>query len=239
MKLNKEFNNKVILITGAAGGIGLKLCEYFDSLGSRVYPTDIVFMNKPRFIKRDIVDTNFLQRLVKKIKMKEGRIDILINNAGICPRTQLPKISLEEWRRVVDVNLTSTFFLCQFYINVMASQNSGVIVNVASLAAKNGGMAVGAHYSASKAAIVCLTKSLAQYGAQFGIRVNAVAPGLIGTNMTRELGMKKIKAFEKSIPLRRIGDPDEIVKPIVFLASSWASYITGETLNINGGLLMD
>lgn len=239
MKLKKEFNNKVILITGAAGGIGLKLCEYFDSLGSRVYPTDILPVNKARFIKIDVADINFLQGLVKKITRKEGRIDVLINNSGICPRTQLPEISLEEWQRVIDVNLTSTFFLCQFCINVMASHRSGVIVNVASLAAKNGGMAVGAHYSASKAGIICMTKSLAQYGARFGIRVNAVAPGLIDTKMTYELGMKKIKAFENSIPLGRIGDPDEVVKPIVFLASSWASYITGETLDINGGLLMD
>lgn len=237
--MKKEFNNKVILITGAAGGIGLKLCEYFDSLGSRVYPTDILPVNKARFIKIDVADINFLQGLVKKITKKEGRIDVLINNSGICPRTQLPEISLEEWQRVIDVNLTSTFFLCQFCINVMASHRSGVIVNVASLAAKNGGMAVGAHYSASKAAIICMTKSLAQYGARFGIRVNAVAPGLIDTKMTCELGMKKIKAFENSIPLGRIGDPDEVVKPIVFLASSWASYITGETLDINGGLLMD
>lgn len=237
--MKKEFNNKVILITGAAGGIGLKLCEYFDSLGSRVYPTDILPVNKARFIKIDVADINFLQGLVKKITRKEGRIDVLINNSGICPRTQLPEISLEEWQRVIDVNLTSTFFLCQFCINVMASHRSGVIVNVASLAAKNGGMAVGAHYSASKAAIICMTKSLAQYGARFGIRVNAVAPGLIDTKMTCELGTKKIKAFENSIPLGRIGDPDEVVKPIVFLASSWASYITGETLDINGGLLMD
>ncbi len=237
--MKKEFNNKVILITGAAGGIGLKLCEYFDSLGSRVYLTDILPVNKARFIKIDVAEINLLQGLVKKITRKEGRIDVLINNAGICPRTQLPEISLEEWKRVIDVNLTSTFFLSQFCINVMASHRSGVIVNVASLAAKNGGLAVGAHYSASKAAVVCITKSLAQYGARFGIRVNAVAPGLIDTNMTRELGMKKIKAFENSIPLGRIGDPDEVVKPIVFLASSWASYITGEILDINGGLLMD
>lgn len=237
--MKKEFNNKVILITGAAGGIGLKLCEYFDSLGSRVYPTDILPVNKARFIKIDVADINSLQGLVKKITRKEGRIDVLINNSGICPRTQLPEISLEEWKRVIDVNLTSTFFLCQFCINVMASHRSGVIVNVASLAAKNGGMAVGAHYSASKAAVICMTKSLAQYGARFGIRVNAVAPGLIDTKMTCELGMKKIKAFENSIPLGRIGDPDEVVKPIVFLASSWASYITGATLDINGGLLMD
>jgi 3-oxoacyl-[acyl-carrier protein] reductase len=237
--MNKEFYNKVIFITGAAGGIGSRLCECFDSLGARVYSTDIVSVNRDRFVKGDVTDIDFLHGLAENITREEGRIDVLVNNSGICPRTQLPEITVNEWQRVIDVNMTSTFFLIQFCIEVMKPQHSGAIVNVASLAGKNGGMAVGAHYSASKAAIICLTKTFAQYGAPFGVRVNAVAPGIINTGMTRELGMDKIRTFENSIPLRRIADPDEVVKPIVFLASSWASYITGATLDINGGLLMD
>jgi 3-oxoacyl-[acyl-carrier protein] reductase len=196
-------------------------------------------VNRARFVKGDVTDIGFLHGFVEKIASEEGRIDVLVNNSGICPRTQLPQITVNEWQRVIDVNMTSTFFLLQFCIDVMIHKCSGAIVNVASLAGKNGGMAVGAHYSASKAAIICLTKTFARYGAPFGVRVNAVAPGIIDTDITRELGRDKIMTFENSIPLRRIADPDEVAKPIVFLASSWASYITGATLDINGGLLMD
>lgn len=237
--MNKEFNNKVILITGAAGGIGSRLCECFDSLGARVYSTDLVSTNRDRFVKGDVADSGFLHGLAENIAREEGKIDVLVNNSGICPRTPLSEITADEWQRVIDVNMTSTFFLTQYCIEVMKPQRSGAIVNVASLAGKNGGIAVGAHYSASKAAIICLTKAFAGYGAPFGIRVNAVAPGIIDTRMTRELGVEKIKSLENAIPLGRIADPDEVVKPIVFLASSWASYITGATLDINGGLLMD
>lgn len=234
-----EFKDKVVLITGAAGGIGRELCEEFAARGALVYKTDIVKLAEPHFIAGDISEPEFVRECVRFVLDDAGRIDILINNAGICLRTSLLDITVEEWRNVLDVNLTSTFLLSQLCLGKMIEQRSGSIVNLSSVAGKVGGIAVGAHYSASKAAISCLTKTFARYGAPYGVRVNAVAPGIIDTVITRAAGAEKIESLRQTIPLGRIGDAGEVAKPIIFLASDQASYITGVTLDINGGLLMD
>jgi len=234
-----EFKDKVIMVTGAAGGIGSKLVERFEACGAVVYGTDIVESKQQHFIRGDISDTAFQKSWLKDVLEKEGRVDVLINNAGVCPRTALSDITEDEWRRVIDINLTATFFLSQICIEQMISQKSGVIINLASLAGKVGGIAVGAHYSASKAAIACLTKTLARSGAGHGVRVNAVAPGVIDTDITSAATPQQREAFKTTIPMGRIGDADEVVRPIMFLVSAEASYITGATLDINGGLLMD
>lgn len=234
-----EFKNKVVLITGAAGGIGRKLVERFNALEAIVFPTDIAEMNSPRFLQGDISEPSFIEIYINKVQSESGRIDILINNAGICPRTDLFEITIDEWKKVLDVNINSTFLLSQRCLKIMVAQKSGVIINLASLAGRVGGIAVGAHYSASKAAIGCLTKSLARKGAPFGVRVNAVAPGVIDTDITRAASTEQIESFKKTIPLGRIGNVDEVAAPVIFLASKAASYITGATLDINGGLHMD
>ena len=144
-----EFKDKVVLVTGASGGIGSAVCREFLSAEAKVYQTDIVGTHNPGFIQGDISDTVFIRNLVDEVVEKEGRIDILVNNAGICPRTSILNITPEEWRKVMDVNLTSTFFLSQAVIEIMIKNNSGTIVNLASIAGKVGGIAVGAHYSAS------------------------------------------------------------------------------------------
>ena len=236
---DNEFKNKAVLITGAAGGIGKELCARFDACGALVYPTDIVKTDSPRFLQGDISDPEFINDYVERVLNEAGSIDILINNAGICPRTDLLDITLEEWRKVLDVNLTAAFLLSQACLKTMIEQRSGVIINLASLAGKVGGIAVGAHYSASKAAIVCLTKTLARKGAPYGVRVNAVAPGVIDTDITRAAPAGQIENFKRTIPLGRIGNAGEVAGPVLFLASGAASYITGVTLDINGGLLMD
>lgn len=234
-----EFKDKVIMITGAAGGIGTRLVEQFEACGAIVYGTDIAVADRQRFTRGDISDIGFQREWLAEVSRKAGRVDVLINNAGVCPRTALKDITEEEWRMVMDVNLTATFFLSQICIEQMIGQKSGVIINLASLAGKVGGIAVGAHYSASKAAIACLTKTLARNGAGHGVRANAVAPGIIDTDITRASTPQQIDTFKTTIPMGRIGDADEVVGPIMFLASSEASYITGATLDINGGLLMD
>lgn len=234
-----EFLDKVVLVTGAAGGIGRALCERFDSLGSRVYSSDLADAARSRFTQGDISDPSFRDRWVQKVLDHGGRIDILVNNAGICPRTALSEVTLAEWNRVLEVNLTSVFALSQAVIERMIVQRSGAIVNLASMAGKVGGIAVGAHYSASKAGIICLTKTLARYGAPHGVRVNAVAPGIIDTDITRAATPEQIESFRNTIPIGRVGDVGEVVAPIVFLASDEASYITGAVLDVNGGLLMD
>ena len=234
-----EFKDAVVLITGAAGAIGRTICSRFDTCGARVYRTDLVPIDSPRFIQGDLSDAAFPRQCLQRVIDDAGRIDILVNNAGICPRTAIPEITVEEWRHVMDVNLLSAFLLSQACIEVMVKQRAGVIINLASLAGKVGGIAVGAHYSASKAALVCLTKTLARHGAPCGVRVNAVAPGVIDTDITRAAMPEQRVEFLKTIPMGRIADPAEVAGPVLFLCSQDASYITGVTLDVNGGLLMD
>jgi len=233
-----EFNNKVVLITGAAGGIGSILCNEFSKYNAKVYQTDIESIERSNFIQGDISDPDFIRQLVKQVMDIEGRIDILVNNAGICLRTPLLDISIDEWQKVMDINLTSLFFLSQTVLRIMIKQKSGNIVNLASVAGKVGGTTVGAHYSASKAAIECLTKSLAKAGASYGIRVNAVAPGIIDTEMQDGVTPEQMEQFHRSIPMGRMGKPDEIASMILVLSSNLASYITGTNIDINGGLYM-
>ena len=140
---------------------------------------------------------------------------------------------------MLTVNVRSVFLVSQAALKIMIAQKGGAIVNLASLAGKVGGIAVGAHYSSSKAAIVGLTKSLARNGAAYEVRANAVAPGLIDTSMTAAAGQEGVKQLKQSVPMGRLGSVDEVIGPIVFLASCKAAYITGATLDINGGLLMD
>jgi NAD(P)-dependent dehydrogenase (short-subunit alcohol dehydrogenase family) len=230
-----EFKNRVVLVTGAAGGIGSAVCTEFSNFKAKVYQTDIVRNNKPGFIPGDISDLGFISNLVDQIVEREGRIDILVNNAGICPRTPIPEITPEEWKKVLDVNLTSIFFLSQAVIEIMIKKKSGAIVNLASIAGKIGGTAVGAHYSASKAAIECLTKTFAKYGAPYGIRVNAVAPGVIDTDIHKTATPEQMEQYKLSIPLGRMGTPKEVADIILMLASGQASYITGAVIDINGG----
>jgi len=233
-----EFEKKVVLITGAAGGIGRALCDKFSEYNAIVYQTDITKINHPNFIQGDISDQGFINCLVNQIIEKESRIDILVNNAGICPRTALLDITYDEWRKVMDVNLTSTFYLSQAVLKIMIKNRSGAIVNLASVAGQVGGITVGAHYSASKAGIECLTKSFAKSGAQYGIRVNAVAPGVIDTAIHKESTPEQIRQYIQSIPLGRMGTPEEVANIILVLASDLASYLTGITIGINGGQRM-
>ena len=233
-----DFENKVALITGASGGIGNTLVSEFLKYKARVYPTDIREYDHPDFIHGDISDPDFIGRLVKQVMDQEGRIDILINNAGICPRTPVLEISREEWQKVMDINLTSLFFLSQAVLEIMIRQKSGTIVNLSSIAGKNGGTTVGAHYSASKAAIECLTKTLAKTGAPHGIRVNAVAPGIIDTDMQDTVSTEQMEQFHQAIPMKRLGTPGEVAGIILVLASSQSSYVTGTNIDIDGGLNM-
>ena len=233
-----EFNNKVVLITGASGSIGSAVCSEFAKHNAIVYRTDIQHSEDHNFIQGDISDQEFIKKLIKQVIDQEGRIDILINNVGICPRTDILDISFDEWRKVIEINLGSIFFLSQAVLKIMIANNSGSIVNLASLAGQIGGIAVGAHYSASKAAIECLTKSFARKGAPHGIRVNAVAPGVIDTDIHKESTKEQLEQYIQSIPLGRKGTPGEVANMILVLASDLASYVSGTTIDINGGQRM-
>lgn len=247
-----KLKGKVSLITGAAKGIGKAIAMCFAKEGSFVIVNDIKIKEAQKVVKEikshgnqaeafqsDISKVNEVRNMIKKILKKFGRINVLVNNAGICERLAIEDITSEQWDRTLDINLKGTFLCSQAVFKIMKSQRSGKIINIASLAGKVGGINVGAHYSASKAGIICLTKSFAKEGASYGITVNAVAPGVIDTDITTSLPKKEIESYCKSIPLRRIGEQEEVAELVLFLASNSANYITGETIDINGGMLMD
>jgi 3-oxoacyl-[acyl-carrier protein] reductase len=247
-----ELQGKIVLITGGASGIGREAAFLMGGQGAEIIIADIqekageaaVGAIKAsgavaRFVKYDALDVSQVRRLVGEVAAAAGRIDVLVNCAGICPLAKVPDLQIDEWDRVMAVNLTSTFVACQEALRHMCAAGSGKIVNLASAAGKSGGAAVGAHYAASKAGVICLTKSLAVYGAPFGVNVNCVSPGPTETPMTDAWGEAINASMAGKIPLKRYARPAEVAEAILFLASDRAAYITGETLDVNGGLIMD
>ena len=247
-----EFQNQVVVITGGANGIGRATALQAGREGAQVIVVDIseeqgraatdelqALTGRGEFMPMDLMDIEQIRTLIAAIHNKYQHIDVLINCAGICRETSVPDIKPEEWDLVMTINLRSAFFLCQEALKVMTPRKSGRIINIASAAGKVGGIAVGAHYSASKAAIMCLTKTLALYAAPYQIQVNCVCPGPVETDMTASWSDEVNVAFKERIPLKRYATPEEAAEAILFLASDRAKYITGEILDINGGLIMD
>ncbi|HEY5505707.1 MAG TPA: SDR family oxidoreductase, partial [Sedimentisphaerales bacterium] len=191
-------------------------------------------------IQIDISKSDSVKNAFELIVDKFGKIDVLVNGGGVCLMTPFDKINVEEWDLIMQTNLFGTFICTQKAIEIMVAKKvKGSIVNISSIAGKVGGLAVGAHYAASKAGIICVTMSAAKYAAKFGIRVNAVAPGPIANDMTCEWDPNMKDKLIKTIPLGEFGRSEDVAEAIVFLASSKARYITGETIDVNGGALMD
>lgn len=244
-----KFSGEVVLITGAARGIGEATARRFAAEGCRLGLLDLnprVFQVAEELrqqgcgvqaFQADVTNPAQIEDVVARLTREWGSLDVLVNNAGIAKAVPLMELTVEEWERVLKVNLTGTFICSQAAARVMIPQRRGAIVNLASLAAKRGARTNGAHYAASKAGVVSLTMSLAVALAPHGIRVNAVAPGLIETEMTQALPGSEEEALKS--PLGRWGSAEEVAEVICFLASSAASYITGEIVDVNGGILMD
>lgn len=233
-----DFSGKVVLITGAAGGIGAVLANEMEKRAATVYRTDIAVNDGDNYFQGDITDSDFIERMVSEITRREARIDVLVNNAGIYLRTPIKDISKAEWERLMDINVTSLFLLTQKIIQPMIDRKSGAIVSLASVAGKVGGIIAGAHYAASKAAVDCLTKSLAKAAAPHGVRVNAVAPGIIDTSMQDGIPPEQMDLLMNNIPMGRLGTSLEVANTIMFLASDLSSYITGQSISVNGGTYM-
>ncbi|MBA7574493.1 3-oxoacyl-[acyl-carrier-protein] reductase FabG [subsurface metagenome] len=242
-----SLKDKVAIITGAARGIGREIAITLADAGATIIVADInlegankvveEITNKKRgglALKVDVSLKKDVDLMVKKVLKKFSTIDILINNAGVCYLRPFDEISENEWDKVMAINLKGTFLCCQAVLPIMKEKNRGCIINLTSLAAKTGGILVGAHYSASKAGVTSLTKSLAKYAAKYGINVNAVSPGFIDTEMTKDFGYDV-----STVPLGRLGTPADVAKVVRFLTSEDAKYITGEIIDVDGGISPD
>jgi 3-oxoacyl-[acyl-carrier protein] reductase len=243
---------KTAIVTGAARGLGRSISFMLAKEGVNVVLVDIdssliqkavdevkSFGSKAIGLVADVSKKQDIDSVVSKTVQEFGHLDILVNNAGICPRTDFESVSEQEWDKVLAVNLKSVFLFSQAVFPHMKKQNYGRIINMASGAGKVGGVQVGAHYSASKAGVICLTKTLALNGAKFGITANAVCPGVIGTEMTTAISSEQLQNYARMIPLGRIGTAEDVANMVVFLASDAANYITGEIADVNGGFIMD
>lgn len=247
-----ELSGSVAIITGAGGAIGGATARLFAKEGATVVLVDVrkegieeiagqlrESGGKSSSYVLDVSDEKEAVALVRSTVERFGTVDVLVNNAAISMETPILDIAVADWDRVLAVNLRSVFLLSREAFRVMKTRNRGKIVNLASASAKIGGLVVGAHYAASKAGVICFTKSLALQAAPFGINVNAVCPGPTKTPMTDAWGEKANQDFAAKIPFKRFGEPGEIAEAILFLVSERSRYVTGEILDVNGGLIMD
>lgn len=236
----------VVLVTGATRGIGLAIAERLADRGMHVVvnshselsdeqKTAIAGDHEFTFVIGDVSDENAAQQMVTDVVDQFGHIDGLINNAGITRDKLLSRMKLADFEAVINTNLVGAFNMTKAALKVMQKQRSGSIVNLSSIAGTNGNMGQ-ANYSASKAGLIGLTKTSAREGALRGIRCNAIAPGMIKTDMTDKLSDKMKDQFTETIPLKRFGEPDEIAQTAEFLLTN--QYITGQVIKVDGGLMI-
>jgi len=250
-----RFQGKIVLVTGAGRGIGKSVAVWFAREGAQLAVNDIrnaelvdtasmlrSFGVRVETYVGDISDGNGVEVVVRSVVRDFGRIDVLVNNAGIAFPTPTLEVSEEEWDRVLNVNLKGTFFVSRAVLRQMKSQRSGRVIMVASIAGKTGGVYTGIHYDVSKAGIIVLTRRLAREFGEFGVTVNAVAPSFVETDLLKDLALDSPKMRAESANLnviKRLATPDDVANAVLFLASDSSSFITGETLNVNGGRFMD
>ncbi len=241
-----KLNNKKVLITGATGGIGNCLVEKFTNLGSKIIASgtnEVKLGNlKKKFenigiIKFKLDEHNKIEEFIENVDKQLGGLDILINNAGITLDNLSIRLSEENWKRVLDINLTSTFLMCKHAIKKMLKKKSGKIINITSIVGHTGNLGQ-ANYSASKAGIVAFSKSLAIEYARKNINVNCVSPGFIKTEMTDKINDEFKKNLISKIPSGSLGTGEDVSNCVAFLASDMANYINGETIHVNGGMYM-
>jgi 3-oxoacyl-[acyl-carrier protein] reductase len=241
-------NKRIAIVTGAARGIGRAIAERLAQNSITVVITDISENGEAAsqelrskgyevsFEKADVSNEQEVKDLISKITHEYGRIDILVNNAGIRPTRPFSQMEFKDWQRVLDINLNGAFYFCSAVVPVMQKNGWGRIINISSIAAQQGSTGGHSHYSASKAGLIGLSKSLAREYARFGITVNVIAPGWIDTEgWEGELDGRR-EEFAARVPIGRLGTPEDVARGAAFLASDDAEYITGITLPINGGI---
>ncbi len=248
-----DLSNQVVLITGGSRGIGAATARMFAKAGADVAITyrgrdqnasELVdeikkLGRKAKQYKGDISKGDIVRKIVENVLSDFGRIDVLVNNAGIWTYGEIDKMDEKIWDETMDVNLKAPFLFCRYVVPIMKKQGGGRIINLSSTAGQRG-EALHSHYAATKGALISLTKSLSTELGPFNIRVNSVAPGWVDTDMSAEaLSDRKMKEeIRKSIPLGRIPTAEDIAGPILFLASDLSRHVTGEILNVNGGSVL-
>lgn len=241
-----SLEGKIALVTGASRGIGRAIAEQLAALGATVLGTATSekgalaiseYLGAGRGLVLDVASPESIEQCLETIKNQFGDIDILVNNAGITRDNLLMRMKDDEWFDIMQTNLTSVFRLSKAVLRSMMKKRFGRIITIGSVVGSMGN-AGQTNYAAAKAGVLGFTKSLAKEVASRGITVNAVAPGFIDTDMTKELSDEQKQAIFTQVPANRLGQPEEIAATVAFLASSQAAYITGETIHVNGGMYM-
>ena len=239
--------DKNVIVTGASGGIGNSIVKRLNDSGANILATGTKIekleqlkskFNNIKILKFDISQTDQIEQFIDDATSKlSGNLDCIVNNAGITQDNLAIRMNIEEWKKVIDINLTSTFLLCKFAIKKMLKNKSGKIINITSVVGHSGNLGQ-TNYSASKAGIVAMSKSLAIEYAKKNININCISPGFIKTAMTDKIDEKFKEILISKIPSARLGEPEDVANAVLFLASNQSNYINGETLHVNGGMYM-
>ena len=242
----KDLENKKIIVTGASGGIGNSIVERLNDHGANVLASGTRIekleelkskFNKIKILKFDISQNDKIEEFIDSASNELGGLDCIVNNAGITQDNLAIRMSIEEWKKVIDINLTSTFLMSKFAIKKMLKNKKGKIVNITSVVGHTGNLGQ-ANYTASKAGIIAMSKSLAIEYAKKNININCISPGFIKTAMTDKIDEKFKEIIISKIPSARLGEPQDIANAVLFLTSNQSDYINGETLHVNGGMYM-
>jgi 3-oxoacyl-[acyl-carrier protein] reductase len=250
--LGKAMTNKIAIVTGGVTGIGRAVVEALAREGHSVILCD-ADQNRGPAVEREltaqgasvvfrpcnVADESQIAAVIDDIRRIHGRIDVLVNNAGIIRRRNGAEIKVSDWDEVFAVNVRGAFIFCKYAAEIMAAQKSGRIVNISSIAGKLGDITSAPGYGPSKAALDALTKTFARELAPHGVTVNGVAPHAIATEMSAQWSEERRKSIIEAIPLQRLGKPEEVAATVLFLLSDGAGFITGEIIDVNGGFLMD
>ena len=242
-----NLENKNIIVTGASGGIGNSIVKKLNEAGANILASGTRIekleeikknFDNIKILKFDISQSDKIEEFIENATNElGGSLDCIVNNAGITQDNLAIRMSLDEWQKVININLTSTFLMSKFAIKKMLKNKSGKIVNITSVVGHTGNLGQ-ANYTASKAGIIAMSKSLAIEYAKKNINVNCISPGFIKTAMTDKIDEKFKEVIVSKIPSARLGEPDDIANAVLFLSSDQSSYINGETIHVNGGMYM-